>query len=467
MVLKLISPKTKRPKGKARKRINSLIQRMYASRPAMMIVSLVIAIGLWLVISISIYPTTPRTIYHVALSVDVSEAAEADGLQVISQDVEEVTVQIEGNRSQIGNLSAEDLTASAVTDEVTTSGTRSLSIAVTSNDGTTFDVKDISPAKVSVVFDYIVSKEIEVRPSTPNITYEEECVLDEENYVCDPNVMTISGPQKLVDQISYAVAESSQTEKLSSPKILMTSDVSFYSESNSLVDVSELEQFTFDMPAFSITIPVLYQEELGITYQITNVPYGFDVDSLNLELSEESIILAYSNATVNDMSEFNLASIPLRDINLDYSQDFTIEIPDGYTNQSGFTTVTVSLNSEGLAKKDFVLSDIGIINNSASYDFEVLTSQLTVSVIGPEDEIANLDASDLTANVDLLSYSVQADAVDGETVTFNYTPTISCSKYSDVWAVGDYNVSVQGARTDSTITTTEEASETTTTEAET
>jgi len=442
---------------------------MYDSRPAMMIVSLVTAIVLWFVISISIYPTTPRTIYHVALSVDVSEAAEADGLQVISQDVEEVTVQIEGNRSQIGNLSAEDLTASAVTDEVTTSGTRSLSIAVTSNDGTTFDVKDISPAKVSVVFDYIVSKEIEVRPSMLNITYEENCVLDEENYVCDPNVMTISGPQKLVDQISYAVAKSSQTEKLSSSKILTTSDVSFYSESDSLVDVSESEQFTFDTPAFSITIPVLYQEELGITYQITNMPSEFDVDSLNLELSEESIILAYSNATVNDMSEFNLASIPLRDINLDYSQDFTIEIPDGYTNQSGFTTVTVSLNSEGLAKKDFVLSDIGIINNSASYDFEVLTSQLTVSVIGPEDEIANLDASDLTANVDLLSYSVQADAVDGETVTFNYTPTISCSKYSDVWAVGDYSVSVQGTRTDSTTTTTEEeeASETTTTEAET
>ena len=60
-----------------------------------------------------------------------------------------------------------------------------------------------------------------------------------------------------------------------------------------------------------------------------------------------------------------------------------------------------------------------------------------------------LDASDLTANVDLLSYSTQADAVDGDTVTFNYTPTISCSKYNTVWAVGDYRVAVKGVRTSS------------------
>lgn len=64
-----------------------------------------------------------------------------------------------------------------------------------------------------------------------------------------------------------------------------------------------------------------------------------------------------------------------------------------------------------------------------TYDFNVLTQQLKVSIIGPADVMDELDASDLTANVDLLSYSTQAGAVDSDTITFNYTPTISCSKY--------------------------------------
>ncbi len=225
--------------------------------------------------------------------------------------------------------------------------------------------------------------------------------------------------------------------------------------------------FSYDMARFSNEVPVLYQKSLDITYQITNAPSDFDLDCLNLTLSESQILLAAPSSTIDEMSEFNIGSIALRDIDLDFSQDFTVSIPDDYTNQSGFSTVTLTLDSTGLAKKDFVLTDISVVNAPASYDFEVLTSQLTVSIIGPEEVLEELDASDITANVDLLSYSVQADAVDSDTVTFNYTPTISCSKYDNVWAVGDYRVAVQGTSTTATTTTSEEdTDETETTAAE-
>ena len=147
------------------------------------------------------------------------------------------------------------------------------------------------------------------------------------------------------------------------------------------------------------------------------------------------------------MSEFNIGSVALRDIDLNYSNDFVVNVPDDYVNQSGFSTVTLALDSTDLVKKDFVISDIGVVNAPATYNFKVLTQQLKVSIIGPADVMETLDASDLTANVDLLSYSTQAGAVDGDTVTFNYTPTITCSKYNTVWATGDYRVAVQGVRT--------------------
>ena len=93
-----------------------------------------------------------------------------------------------------------------------------------------------------------------------------------------------------------------------------------------------------------------------------------------------------------------------------------------------------------------------MVNAPGTYDFNVLTQQLKVSIIGPADVMDELDASDLTANVDLLSYSTQAGAVDSDTITFNSTPTISCSKYNTVWAVGDYRVAVQGVRSAATTT---------------
>lgn len=434
----------------------SLFQRMYESRPAMMATSLVTAVVLWFVISIAVYPTTPRTIYHVPLEVDITgTSAEENGLSVIDYDVEEVNVQIEGNRRQVGNIDAENLTASAVIENVSSAGIKTLSIQVTGNDNTAFEVKSITPPDVNVTFDHIATQTFEIRPSAPNITFSEGCVLDEENFVSTPSTIDVTGPQQELQQVAYCVAETNQKETLSASKILTTDTLLFYNEAGTQVDDSN---FTYEVARFSLEIPVLYQKTMDITYQITNAPSNFNLDCLDLELSEKEITLAAPGASIDEMSEFNIGSVALRDIDLDYSQDFVVAVPDGYTNQSGFSTVTLTLNAEGLSKKDFVLTDIGIVNAPGSYDFEVLTQQLTVSIIGPDEVLEDLDASDITVNVDLLGYSAQAD---GSETTFNYTPTISCSKYDNVWAVGDYRVAVQGVRAGATTTASEQEEETT------
>ena len=237
----------------------------------------------------------------------------------------------------------------------------------------------------------------------------------------------------------------------SASKIYTTDTLLFYNEAGTQVDSKD---FTWDVAAFSLEVPVLYQKTMDVTYQITNAPANFDLDALKqrLHLSEQQITLAAPNTSMEEMSEFNIGSVALRDIDLDYSNDFVVNVPDDYVNQSGFSTVTLSLDSADLVKKDFVISDIGVVNAPGTYDFNVLTQQLKVSIIGPADVMDELDASDLTANVDLLSYSTQAGAVDSDTITFNYTPTISCSKYNTVWAVGDYRVAVQGVRSAATTT---------------
>lgn len=442
----------------------TFFQRFYESRPAMMIASVAIAIVLWFVISIAIYPTTPRTINHIPLQIEIAgTTAEENGLSVIDYDVEEVTVQIEGNRSKVGNIDANDLTATAVIENVTAAGTKNLSITVTGNNNEQFNVKSVSPAKVNVTFDRIDTYTFEIRPSVPNITFAEGCVLDEENFMSTPATIDVTGPQQQLSQVAYCVAETQQKEQLSASKILTTDTLLFYNEAGTQVDSSN---FSYDVATFSIEVPVLYQKTMDITYQITNAPANFDLSSLHLSLSEDQITLAAPNTSMDEMNEFNIGSISLRDIDLNYSNDFVVTVPDEYVNQSGFSTVTLTLDSTGLTKKEFVLSDIGIINAPASYDFEVLTQQLTVSVIGPEDVMADLDASDITANVDLLSYSTQAGAVDGDTVTFNYTPTISCARYDTVWAVGDYRVAVKGVRNAGTAATMNPQNKTTTVAAE-
>ncbi len=433
------TPETQKKKNK-----KGRIRRLSDSRLAMMILSVLIAIVIWFVISITVYPTTTQSFYHIPLTVMTEgTVAEENGLSVIDFDVDEVSVQLEGNRSQVGNLSADDLVAVAVIEDVDNAGTKKLSIDVVSNDGTTFDVKSVTPSSVNVKFDYMDTYTFDIVPSAPNITFANGCILDEDNYLCSPSTIEVTGPRQELDSVAYCMAETDQTELLSASKILTTESLSFYNEKGTQIDDSN---FSYDLARVSIEFPILYQKTLDITYQLTNVPANFNTDSLNLSLSTQEITLAAPTSAIDELREFNIGSIALRDIDIGYSQDFIVTIPEDYENVSGISTVTLTLDDTGLARKDFVLTDIGVINAPASYDFEVLTQQLIVSMVGDEDEIEQLDASDITVNVDLMSYTAQADSLVGDTLTFSYTPMISCSSYDSVWATGNYSVYVQGVR---------------------
>lgn len=448
-------------KGTFHNPLNGLLHKIFNNRMTTAVFSVLTAVVIWFVISIAIYPTTPRTISHVKLNVDIAgSSVEENGLSVIDSSVQEVTVQIEGDRSQIGTIKPEDLTASAVLENITTAGTKTLSIAVTSNNGISFNVKSIKPSTVNVKFDKIATYTFDVVPQIPNVTFADGCIVDEADMVTTPSTVEVTGPVQQLDQVAKCVAQTDQKLQLSASTNLLSDQLLFYNEKGALLDDSD---FTYDDIRYSMEIPVLYQKTLDVTYQITNAPSSFDQSSLDLKLSLDQITLAAPNDSLGDMKEFNIGSVSLSEIGLDFSKDFKLEMPEGFTNESGVNAVTLSLDSTGLVKKDFVISKIGLINAPSSYDLRVLTQQLTVSVIGPADEVKNLDATDITVNVDLLSYSVQADAVKGNTVSFNYVPTISFQNHPTVWAVGDYKVAITGTYTGSNSASTTAAASTTTT----
>ena len=181
-------------------------------------------------------------------------SAEENGLSVIDYDVQDVTVQIEGNRSKVGNIDANNLTATAVVENVTSAGTKKLSITVSGNENEQFNVKSISPATVNVTFDKIETYTFEIKASAPNLTFADGCVLDEENFACTPSTIDVTGPQQQLNQVAYCVAETQQKEQLSASKILTTDTLLFYNEAGTQVDSTD---FTYDVAAFSLEVPVL------------------------------------------------------------------------------------------------------------------------------------------------------------------------------------------------------------------
>ena len=424
------------------------IVRMFNNRMATMIFSVVIAVILWFVISITIYPTTPVTLNNVPLTVDLTgTAAAADGYSMISCDVEEVSVRIEGNRSQVGTLTSENLMAYAVIPNITTAGTKNLEIKVKSLDGTEFTVKSITPSSVNVKVDKIKTVTLDVLPDLKNVESTSGSIINDEAVVVTPATVDVTGPAQLVGQIKNASVKIDDMTQIGATTKLVSDHLVFCDSNGNEILVNNESSLQYELTQYTVDIPVQYTKEMDIIYQLRGVPSTFDEKFLRdrLTLSAEKVTLAAPDQSLSNTEEFTLDTIPLSDITLDFSKNYTLEVPEGYDNLSSINTVNLALDSKGLSQKDFVVSEINIINAPSSHMYTAITGQLIVTIVGRTESIEELDPRLISVTVDLLSMQQS----DDESTSFSCVPTISVDQYDDVWAAGDYKVIVTATKAES------------------
>ena len=415
----------------------------------MIILSLLLAILIWLVVAMTLYPSIPKTIEKIPLSVDIAGSPAADsGLSVISCDVDTVDVQLVGSRTQIGNLNAENLTAYVDYENVTSTGKKTLSIKVKSDSGINYEVKSITPSTAVVELDKYDPLPFEVKPKIPNVKYAEGKTIDPDEFTCEPDIINITGPSAQLAKISSVYAVSDRNLTLDSSYTLNSDEVQLFSEDGTRIDASSL---LFDTSTFTINIPVLTQKTVKPVVQILNAPTDFDQSCLDFKMSADSLTIASNNSFSEIPDTLDIGKIPLSDLDIGYSNTFDISSvleTSGMINKSGIDSITVTLNDEGLAKKEIVLdgSSIRLSNTpNDNYYYDILTQKLTISVIGPEGVISELTASDFTADVNLLNADTSQDQ-------FNYDVTISCLTHDNVWSVTKAKVSIK--KTAKTVTTT-------------
>ncbi|MBE6846085.1 MAG: hypothetical protein E7508_10390 [Ruminococcus sp.] len=422
------------------KKARKSIQASLSTNLARVIYSVLIAIVLWFFISITIYPTTPKTFTNIPIEIDITgTSAEENGLSVISSSSKTATVTIKGNRSSVGSLTADDLVAQAVVENVTSAGEKELEIEVYGKKSNIeFEVTNLSPPSLRVTFDKIDTREYPVTVEAPNIKAADGLYMDKSEFKSSPETIEISGPSKQLDSIERVVALVSEEQMLETAYTFHTSDIVLYDKNDAKLDTKKL---TFNTQDIEVDISVYMQQKLGLTYDLKYAPSTFSKEFLPLEMNIDSITLASPNTDLEKIDSWSLGSIPLYDIDWDYSETFELQIPENYRNLSNLSSVSVKLNTEGLASKTVTVNDISIVNAPSDYDCTVNSYGLVFDIIGPEEDIEEITEKDIIATVDLLKYTIQSDS-------FIADATISFSNYDKVWAVGLQKVSIEATPTE-------------------
>lgn len=440
--------------------IPELLEKLFNTKPFAMVFSIICAILIWFSVSVTIYKTTHVVFYDVPVSAELTGTiAEANGLSAVSCDVESVTVELEGNRSQIGRLTREDLTACLQVGNISTTGEFQFEIGVQSDMDISFSISSVKPAYATVKLDKIETRTFDITASFPNVHVSAGHTLDHEDVICEPPVVEITGPSAQLNEIARVEVWSDKSVEIDSLYSLYTDEIRLYTEEGARLDTDYLE---FPSTSYQITIPVLTQKELPLTYDIRNAPSGFDLKWLRekLHLSQDTITLAsQTNTDFVNQDGLTVGYVALNEISLDFSKDLDIELKEDLINQSGFQKVTLALDNEGLdAREVWVTGDnIFITNTPKDYDCQIITRSMPVTVVGPEEELDELSTQDIIVTVDLMNYNVAQSMTGTPDATISFYNKADENHQSRLWAVGNYRVAVSFSETEETIENTEES----------
>lgn len=374
-------------------------------------------------VTVSNITYTYQSSTYSSLGLDIVETPEISG----------VTVRIKGSGTIIGGIRESDIMVYPKYSTVRGAGTVTLELGarfITSDyDNLGIELIVENPTTVTVVFDNVSEKTMRVTADTSQIAIADGFILNSVSSV--PAEVTLTGPTSELEQIDSVVATVTSEEELSD-SVTLEAPLEMRDANGNVVTP---QYTTMDSDTAAITLNVLQVRELPLTVNFIGLPSGFDESSLKYSLDRSTLRVAGPARTISKMNELSVASLDLgQSFAFDRDYQLSVELPDGIVSQDGITTVTLTFDTTNMASTTLNISNIRVINVPSDMEVDVLTSRISgVTLYGPADEIEELSAENVQAQVDCQSISVTAGQ---QTLPV----TIQIPSSSRIFAVGSYTV---------------------------
>lgn len=397
--------------------------------------ALVFGLATWIVVTVYIDPQGNVTRADVPINYSYSASTYINqGLDIVDKpDISGVTVRVEGNMTTIGSITASDIMVYPSYANVNGSGKVTLRLQAkimnTSDFSGNIKCTVESPTSIDVVFDEVSEKTVPVTVDTSGVSVADNYMLNRTAAV--PAEVTLRGPTSELDRIS-AVAAPITTDTALADTTTLPANLEMRDENGTVVTPLYT---TMDNSSANVTLTIYQVRELPLSVNFIGTPKGFDVNSLKYTLSQQTLRVAGSARTISALDSLAVTDFDLaQEFELDRDYQRLIELPAGVVSLDGATNVTLSFDTDDLASTKLNVSNIRAINVPSNYELEILSSLVSgVELYGPADEIQDLSADSVLAQIDCQSLNLTAGQ---QTIPI----TIQIPASSRIFATGSYTV---------------------------
>lgn len=398
------------------------------------ILSVLVAIIVWLVVTITVYTNIFDVINDIPVNLDLTNTTpEAYNLSIIEGSNQTVNVKPEGKRDKILLLTKEDFIAVPTLTQVTKAGEHEIKVEVKKVNERDDDYKIISePTYIKVKFDQLIEKEFPVQVSAENVVPEEGYIREES--FSNPEKIKLSGPLSEISKIAKCVVQNNSTIA-ANETVVLEGELAFYDEFNNKLTFKHTK---YEVQKYEITIPVNKLKTVPITFGYVNVPQGIDPTKLKYTMSLNQIKIAGPGKIIDEINEISLGEIDYRMIDIGYAPDLEINVLAGIINVDNINSVVVDFSENDLKSDTFTIPSKNITtrNVPSSYNIDIETKTInSVKIVGNKLDIEKLTSNDLIAYVDFAGKEI----IEGSS---RQTVQIYITGNKFAWAVGEYRVVV-------------------------
>lgn len=394
--------------------------------------SIGLAFVLWLVITINQNPIIERGFSDMTINVNLENTFASDkGMSIVGDiSTQKFTVVVRGASYAVSSIKSGDINVYASAASVDAPGEYNLDVmASKTNQLANYEILSVTPSTMKISFDYIDTKDFTIKPKTEGATAKDGLIA--ENGIVsgtENDTVTISGPRTVMNKISSVVALAKVNKTLDVSETFDADIVLYDEQGNQISD----EHLTLSTNKVKVTVPISKTKTVPVLVDFTNLPNGFDKNSISYSLNYSSVTVIGKPETVDKTESVTLSPIDLTAVSpTANSFDVSAKLPEGVRLVDNIEYFNVKLNIDNYSQKVITVSDITCNGLGSGLKIQNIAEIKNVRICGPKSVIKNIGSA--YAEIDLSGKTAGQHSVE---------VNISFKENNNVWAIGTYTTTV-------------------------
>lgn len=374
------------------------------------IASVFFAVILWMVVTSIDNPIIPATFDDIPVKILNTELITESGrVYEVIDDTDVISrVTIRAPRTVLSEIRKENIIATADVSEISSLDTISIKLttSIANNDKITSITGSIDTVKLNI--EDKRSKALALKATTSGQVPDGYLKGD---ITTDQNLVRITGPQSVIDQIVKASVDVNVTGMTSD--IVTNADIIFYdAEDNVVTDTSNITQ---NIKSVGVKVSIWQTIDVPVNYNITGeAAFGFRVTG-EVEGNGEVVRIAGKSSVLKNITSIEIPAeaeaLNISDQREDYVAEVDIRqyLPDGVflaNAEDAVKTVTVHIAPEVSRKLELKEERVRITNIPEGYNASIsgLEEGFTIEVVGLSKDVTGIQANNIFGTVDIAEW---------------------------------------------------------------